>query len=152
MTATNHALTGAVIGLAVGQPLIALPVAFLSHFVCDALPHYASADPPEKVLKTGRFRDYLIVEATLCALIVLILAITRPDNWLLASFCAFLAASPDFFWINRYMKTRAGLTWRPNLFSRLALGIQWFAKPIGAAFEAAWAAAAIIIIAMFIRA
>ncbi len=151
MTATNHALTGTVIGLAVAQPLIALPAAFLSHFVCDALPHYASADPPENVLKTKGFRNYLLADAGFCGLIVLVLAVTRPEYWLLAAFCAFLAASPDFLWINRYIKTRAGLKWHPSRLSRWALDIQWFAKPIGALFEVAWAAAAIIIIATFIR-
>lgn len=151
MTATNHALTGTVIGLVSGQPIIALPAAFLSHFVCDALPHYASADPPEKVLKTKRFRNYLFADASLCGLIVLALAVTRPEHWLLAAFCAFAAASPDFLWINRYIKTRAGLKWHPSRLSRFAQDIQWFAKPVGALFEAVWAVAAILIIASFIR-
>jgi hypothetical protein len=31
---------GAIIALAISQPLIALPLAFVSHFVLDALPHY----------------------------------------------------------------------------------------------------------------
>ena len=33
MRATNHALTGAIIGLTVQNPWVALPAAFLSHFV-----------------------------------------------------------------------------------------------------------------------
>ena len=37
---TNHMVTGAVIALVVKQPALALPLAFLSHFVLDALPHY----------------------------------------------------------------------------------------------------------------
>lgn len=151
MTATNHALTGTVIGLAVGQPIIALPAAFLSHFLCDALPHYGSSKPPEKVLKTSGFRNYLATDAGLCGLIVLTLAVTRPEHWLLAAFCAFAAASPDFLWINKYVKLRSGREWRPNLFSRFAGRIQWFQRPIGAVFEVVWAAAAIIIIASFIR-
>lgn len=151
MTATNHAVTGAVIGLAVGQPLLALPAAFLSHFVCDALPHYGSASPPEKELKTNRFRNYLVVEAAICALLVLILAVTRPDHWLLASFCAFLATSPDLFWINSYVKIRAGKPWRPNLYSRFAKRIQWFAKPIGAIFEVVWFAGMVTLIWVLTR-
>ncbi len=151
MTATNHALTGSIIGLAVGQPLIALPAAFLSHFICDALPHYGSADP-ERTLKTRGFRNYLITDASLCFMLVLILAFTRPEDWLLAAFCAFLAASPDFFWINKYVTTRAGKPWRPNLFSRFALGIQWFQRPIGAVVEVAWFVGAVIILTALIRA
>ncbi len=150
MTATNHALTGAIIGLAVGQPLIAVPAAFASHFVCDALPHYGSAKP-EKTIKTAGFRNYLITDASLCFLLVLILALTRPEYWLLAAFCAFLAASPDFFWINKYVTIRAGRTWHPNAFSRFAVGIQWFQRPVGAVVEAAWFIAAVAILTAFIR-
>jgi hypothetical protein len=150
MTATNHALTGAIIGLAVGQPAIAVPAAFASHFVCDALPHYGSAKP-DKTIRSAGFRNYLVVEALLCFLVVLILAIARPPHWQLASLCAFLAASPDFFWINKYMTIRAGRTWHPNAFSRFAVGIQWFQRPIGAVVEAAWFIAAVAILVVFIR-
>lgn len=150
MTATNHALTGAIIGLAVGQPAIAVPAAFASHFICDALPHYGSAQP-NKALKTAGFRNYLVADASLCFLLVLILAFTRPPYWQLASLCAFLAASPDFFWINKYVTVRAGRAWKPNAFSRFAVGIQWFQRPIGAAVEVAWFIAAIIVLAAFIH-
>jgi hypothetical protein len=150
MTATNHALTGALIGLASGQPLIALPAAFVSHFVCDALPHYGSADP-EKTIRTAGFRNYLAADASLCFMLVLILALARPDHWLLAAFCAFLAASPDFFWINKYLTVRAGRQWRPNAFSRFAVGIQWFQRPVGFAVEIAWFIAAAAVLAAFLR-
>lgn len=43
MTATNHALTGAVIALAIDKPLLAIPLALLSHFALDIIPHY---NPP----------------------------------------------------------------------------------------------------------
>jgi hypothetical protein len=151
MTATNHALTGALIGLIVGEPLIAVPVALVSHFVCDALPHYTSNKPQEALLKSSSFRNYLVAEASLCFLLVLILAIRQPEHWLLACICAFLAASPDLLWIPRYLKTRANKAWQPNAFSRFALTIQWFAKPIGAVVEAVWFVAAIILLLPFLR-
>jgi len=150
VTATNHALTGAVIGLVIGQPLIAVPAAVVSHFACDALPHYGRADS-EKAIKTNGFRNYLIAEAALCFLIVLVLTLIKPEHWLLAAVCAFLAASPDFLWINKYVTIRSGHSWRPNAFSRFAIGIQWFQKPMGAVFEIAWFTAAIIILVPFLR-
>jgi hypothetical protein len=150
MTATNHALTGALIGLVVGNPAVALPAAFASHFICDAIPHYASSIPPEKRLKTNLFRNYLIAEAGLCFLLVVCLTVAQPRHWLLADICAFLAASPDLFWINRYVKTRAGRAWRPNLFSKFAGGIQWFQRPIGAVVEAAWFVAGIALLLPFL--
>ena len=151
MTAANHALTGALIGLAIGEPLIALPAALLSHFVCDALPHYGSKNP-EATLKTNRFRNYLTVEAALCFLLVLTLALVRPEHWLLAAVCAFLATSPDFLWIPRYLKTRAGKQWHPGRFSTFAADIQWFQRPIGAVVEVVWFIGCIILLVPFLQA
>ncbi|MFH1171944.1 MAG: hypothetical protein V1778_05425 [bacterium] len=39
MYLTTHAAVGVVISKAMGTPALALPVAFLSHFVLDAIPH-----------------------------------------------------------------------------------------------------------------
>lgn len=152
MIATNHALTGAFIGLAVGQPAAAVPAALVSHFVCDAVPHWTPDTPPDKRLRSKGFRNYLIADASFCFLIVLVLASVRPDHWLLAAVCAFVATSPDFLWVPRYIKTRAGKQWRPNPYSRFALGIQWFTRPIGAVVEAAWFVAAILLILPFLLA
>jgi hypothetical protein len=152
MTATNHALTGALIGLVIGEPLIAIPAALASHFVCDALPHYSSSLPEEKLHKSKGFRNYLIAEASLCFLIVLVLAIVRPENWLLACVCAFTATSPDLLWIPKYMKRRVGKKWQPGHFSKFAVRIQWFTKPIGAVVEIVWFVGCIILILPFLRA
>lgn len=149
MTATNHALTGTAIGLLVGQPWVALPLALASHFVCDIIPHYGAANG-QNALKSNTFRNYLLVEATLCGLIVLVLAITQPAHWALAAACAFVAAAPDFGWINKYRKARQGKRWQPSAFSRWASGIQWFQRPIGSVVEVAWAGAALVIIAPFL--
>lgn len=149
MTATNHALTGTAIGLIVGEPLPAVPLALLSHFVCDAIPHFsftADESKKEKMLRSKLYRNYLIIEAILCSLIVLGLAIMQPAHWLLAAVCAFVAAAPDLFSINLYLSTRRRKPWKPGLYSRFSHGIQWFEKPIGAVVEVAWLVAAIIII------
>jgi hypothetical protein len=151
VTATNHALTGAIIGLVVGEPLIALPAALASHFVCDALPHFGSSISPTKRLKTDNFRNYLILEAFLCFLLVVCLAIFQPQHWLLASVCAFLATSPDLLWINKYLKLRRGKQWKRNAYEKFAGNIQWFEKPIGAVVEAAWFIAALVILIPFLR-
>lgn len=150
MTAINHALTGTVIGLLVGQPLVAVPAAVASHYVCDVLPHFGTGLPARTVIRTNRFRDYLIVEAGLCFLLVVCLASFRPEHWLLAAICAFAAAAPDLLSINRYLKMRRGLKWQPGRYSNFAHRIQWFERPIGAVVEAAWSVAAIIIIIPFI--
>jgi hypothetical protein len=151
VTATNHALTGAIIGLVVGEPLIALPVALASHFVCDAIPHFGDGTGSLKRLKTDSFRIYLVVEFCLCVTLVALLAVFHPEHWFLASVCAFLATSPDLIWINKYLKTRRGQKWKRNAFEAFASNIQWFEKPIGAVVEVAWFVAALIIIIPFLH-
>lgn len=151
MTAVNHALTGTVIGLVIGEPLIALPAAFASHFVCDALPHFDTGIPEKAQYKSKHFRNYLVGEALLCLLLVVCLAIFQPQHWLLAAVCAFLATSPDLLWINKYLKVRRGRPWKGSTYAKFAGKIQWFAKPIGAVVEIAWFIAAIIIIIPFLR-
>jgi hypothetical protein len=151
VTAVNHALTGTVIGLTIGQPLLAVPLAVASHFICDAIPHFKMAEPDRVVIKTDRFRTYLMLEAGLCGALVAALALLQPAHWLLAAVCAFAAAAPDFFWINKYLTIRRGKKWRPGAFAKFAGAIQWFQRPVGAVVEVAWFAAAIILLAPFIR-
>ncbi len=150
MVAINHALTGAIIGLVAGNPFIAVPAAVASHFVCDSLPHFDPAMPTERWLKTKTFRNMLIIDASLCVALVIVLALTRPEHWFLAAVCAFAATSPDFLWLNQFIKTRRHEIWRPNLFSRFSSAIQWFTAPIGAAVELTWAISAIILLMPFI--
>lgn len=150
MTAINHALTGAVIGFVIGQPLIAVPVAVASHFVCDALPHYDS-EPKGARVKTSSFRVYLMVEAALCAGFVLLLAVLHPAHWLLAAGCAFAATSPDLLWINRFIALSRHRPWRPGIVLRFADAIQWFARPIGAVVELAWFIGILVLLLPFLH-
>lgn len=138
--------------MVVGEPLLAIPAAIVSHFVMDAIPHWTPETPPDKRLRSNAFRNYLIAEAFLCFMVVLTLAVIQPENWLLAAVCAFAAAAPDFMWVPRYVKTLKGQKWQSNRFTQWALDIQWFTKPIGAWVEIAWAIGCIILILPFLRA
>lgn len=40
MTATSHAVIGTVIAAKIGNPYLAIPLAFLSHIVADMVPHW----------------------------------------------------------------------------------------------------------------
>lgn len=148
MTATNHAVTGAVLGLALANPAVALPVAFFSHYVLDALPHYGNDKPG--YLTSNTFRNYLRIDALLCVLLVIVLAILQPQHWLLACICAFVATSPDLLWINKYLKARSGKPWEASSYSRWAIKIQWFEKPQGAFVEFAWFSLAIALLLGFL--
>jgi hypothetical protein len=148
--AINHSLTGTVIGLVVQQPAIAIPVALVSHWICDAIPHFGSGISEKHALESKGFERLLYIDTILCIALVVVLAILKPDHWQLAAFCAFVAASPDFLSFNRWRLMRRGLKSKLTLYGRFAKGIQWFERPIGGVVEIAWAIAAIILIAPFI--
>lgn len=149
MTATNHALTGSLIGLAVGVPLFAIPLAVASHFVCDALPHYGAGP---YAAGTSRFKKLLIFDAFGAFLVVLTLALFQPQFWVLAALCAFFAASPDFMWIKKFVRAQRGEApaIKQPLLLKFHAKIQWFERPVGAYFEVAWALAAAILLKLFI--
>jgi hypothetical protein len=136
MRAINHALTGAVIGITIGQPLIAIPAAVLSHFVLDSIPHHGR----DKAESAGKlFVVVLVLDAIACLALVAILAYGQPRHWLLAAFCAFLATAPDFMWVNRFRRARKHQSQpaRAGLL-RFHKGIQWFEHPIGWVVEVTW--------------
>jgi hypothetical protein len=151
MRAINHALTGAVIGLAIAEPAAAIPLAIVSHFVCDAIPHYGQNDPEDQRLQSSLFRRLIYFDTILCFGLVILLAINRPINWQLAVICAFLAAAPDLLSINKYRHALAHTKYHPNLYSKFASQIQWFERPIGVVVEVAWFIGAIVLLIPLLR-
>lgn len=143
MTATNHALTGAIIGLTVHNPLIALPAALLSHVVCDAIPHYGGRKAD--IVSKG-FVRYLLTDAALCGVLVLVLFFSGSHSWLLAAVCAFVAASPDFLWIRMFRAARQNRPFHRTALEKFLGDIQWFQRPIGAFVEVAWFVGAIALL------
>jgi hypothetical protein len=132
MTATNHALTGVAIAVAVNHPAVALPVALLTHFVMDMIPH------SELKIKE------IWIDILLAALTVTVVAVYLRDNvsiWLLLA-CAFLCASPDLVWGWRYFKFKdiqklisaEPISW----FSRWHQKIQWSETRPGILVEIVW--------------
>ncbi len=121
----------------------------MSHYLLDAIPH--SGDMIKQNSK--KFRYYLLTEATLCAILVIILYVKQPSYWWLGAICAFVAASPDFMWIRNFIAQQKGKRQlKPRLwFVKLHAKIQWFQKPIGIVVELAWAAAAISFLAIFLE-
>lgn len=145
MTAPNHALTGAAIGLVFGDPLLAVPLAVVSHFVCDAIPHYDPPGPtPEAHIGSRQFIWVQLVGGAIgCAVIVGGLALGHPAHWKLAAWCAFAAASPDLLSVQRFIsvKQRGKDIWQRNWFWRFHHRLQWKTGPRLWMVEAVWAAA-----------
>lgn len=93
MLSTPHLLVGAAIVGTIKQPEIALPLAFLSHFALDMIPHWDGGGP-RPPYKTKMFVkvivDYLFG-------LSLVYFLTRDsDRQALILFGAFLGTAPDF--------------------------------------------------------
>lgn len=99
MTGTNHAITGGVIGLAIGGPL-AILVAFFSHFALDWLPHYG-LDAEDRLQRRRFFMKSVAVDGVLLSgLLVAGIAYALP--WYVFG-AALAAMAPDFSWMYRYV-------------------------------------------------
>ena len=151
MQAINHALTGAVIGLTIEAPEIAIPIAITSHFALDAMPHYGPTVPDEVRLVRNRFVALLVADAILCLLLVFLLMIRRPQNWILAVLCACAAAAPDFWSLRRFIRYRAKQPYHPGRIARFHTKIQWFQRPIGWPVEVVWFCAMSMILSTLIH-
>lgn len=136
MTATNHILTGASIGLLISNPYIALPFAFISHFILDALPHFGIPGGAKIRNKSRLFRGVLAADLIIGTLIIgAIVASFAFSDWLVIS-TMFLAMSPDFVWGYHFFHEEVRNTQRPKTwFSKLHSKIQWFEKPQGLIIE-----------------
>lgn len=151
MRAINHAVTGATIGLAVPAPALAMLLAYASHFLLDAIPHY---DDRERFpLHSKGFAAILLLDMILCFLLILGLIIIAPSNWLVPAVCAFLATSADLMWIGKFKTAREinheseELPKNPVL--RFHSVIQWRTGPSGLAVELVWLAAGVYLIFAF---
>lgn len=138
MTATNHALTGAVIALAVKKPELAIPLAFAIHFVMDALPHFDAGPNSAKLAKPTIFVDVII--ATSLTLALSLLLKTSTPGWLIFA-SALACMSPDLVWGWRYYKLRdfRKIISEPmSSFSRFHQKIQWSETRRGILVEIFW--------------
>lgn len=140
MTATNHVVTGAIVGTIITNPLLALPLAFLLHFVLDALPHFGL---PFDQHTTRRFKIIILSDVTLALAFLLSICVMRPENWVLLIACAVACASPDLVWLPRWLNELRGKK-NPPLGKIVAFHsrIQWGERSWGWIIEIAWFVAA----------
>lgn len=140
MTATSHAVTGAAIATLVRQPMLALPLSFMSHFACDMVPHFGFDSKFGS--KSMFWRLGIDGVVAVCIAIVLVLSgVTNP--WFLA-LAGFVAMSPDLMWLYHGLKKHSPADY--GVFSRTHSDIQLFEKPVGILIEIAWVVACLVII------
>jgi hypothetical protein len=104
MTATNHALTGALLAVTIKNPVLAISAAFASHFVLDILPHFGIKAEFEKLKKSWLMRFVFVFEAI--ALTTILFYFPTHLNHIQAGvvvlLCMVAAVAPDFMWTYRY--------------------------------------------------
>ncbi|MBA2279107.1 hypothetical protein H0V99_01535 [Candidatus Saccharibacteria bacterium] len=139
MHTVNHAAVGAGIALLL-PPQIALPLAFLSHFVLDGLPHYGIAGDEgfKNLFKHNRTDIMLLVDVV--GVVTLIVLAFGQSWYVLAGMIA--AVSPDFMWLYRYFLYERHGNEPPKAgpITRFHQKIQWCERLWGIYIEAPLAA------------
>jgi hypothetical protein len=134
MTTTSHALTGAMIATVVKQPYLAIPLAFASHFLCDALPHFGIN------MKFGSKAMYvwLILDCLAAMSFAVFLIVMGVNNPALLAVSGFAAMSPDLAWLYYGLKGKLEDTKNLDIISKIHSKIQWYQKPPGILVDAVW--------------
>ncbi|CAN5153769.1 hypothetical protein BH09PAT3_BH09PAT3_5740 [soil metagenome] len=138
MTATNHVVTGCLVAAVITNPLIALPLAVILHFVLDALPHYGERGNAGKAL--GRLKYILPVDALAGLSVMAIVYFQHPEHVFTIIAGGILCASPDLLQIPRYIRYLTTKNAEPynDPISRFHHYIQWGERPWGYLVEAPW--------------
>ncbi len=149
MIGFNHAVMGAIIAASVKQPAVALPLAFASHFVLDALPHYGVPTERRKIYKS--FYRILASDALITFALGILLLATKNYQ---ACAGAFLALSPDVVWLPRFLKEHlfeAPPSLPADPFSRFHKKIQWGERPWAWPIDLVWAVLSFVLLLQLIR-
>jgi hypothetical protein len=96
MTATAHYITGVMIAGVVGQPLLAAPLSFASHFALDALPHFGGSEwkNRQRLFKRVWAADFI------CLMVAVVCTFIYASPWYFL--IGFIATSPDLVWVYRF--------------------------------------------------
>lgn len=149
MTATNHALTGVAIALIVKQPALAIPLAFLSHYVTDAIPHSYPTGISEKNAKLHANVDSLIAIGLTIGFALLA---TGVSFWTI-TLSALAAVGPDLVWVWRYYRLgsiKKALSPPMSRLSQFHDKIQWSETRKGYIVEYVWLLAMMYLIGRYL--
>lgn len=136
MTATNHAITGAIIAMAIDKPAIALPLAFLSHFAQDTIPHfgYPGREGYKEAIRHKSLKIVMAADVIFFLPLLFLLVFYNASFWVYLA--SFLALSPDFHDFIAFFLFHRNVGW--NWFSKITEAIQWCERPWGITVEIIW--------------
>jgi hypothetical protein len=133
MTGTNHVLTGLAIAASVRHPVLAPVLAFFSHFILDAVPHYDYGGVPQGSPWSNKLVRLLFFDGILCFSALGLAIYLAPEMWWLFALCSFAATLPDWLWILHYKFDHN------HWFYDFHHWIQWAEKPWGYVIEIPYA-------------
>jgi hypothetical protein len=142
MTTLNHAVTGAVIAVAVKKPLLAVPLALISHYICDVIPHFGIHEHDHALRNANRL--FRVITALSVAGMFGLLIFTpflryQGVSWVTVMACIIAANVPDAVWIPNFIRQiKRGQEKAFGAFNRFHQAIQWYEKPLGLSVEALW--------------
>lgn len=142
MLLTVHTLTGALIAVAVKEPMLAAPLAFVSHFVLDSTPHFG-LDGLD--FKTPKGKVVGVMDCFGALVTWLILISLFPAQWFLVSVGVFFACLPDLLYLPDIFFNHIPSKKLLHFHSR----IQWSQTPPGTITDATWAAAVIFMLSWY---
>lgn len=145
MTVVSHLLTGSAIALVVHQPILAISLAYISHFVLDALPHFeVKASKNQSVFERNKAKSFQVVAVGGAILTLIIFPLLlfwlngSVSFWVLIS-CLIASILPDLVWVPRFI--REVITHKEKSrgpISEFHVRIQKWDRPRGLAFELPW--------------
>lgn len=129
------------IAITVKRPELAIPLAFVSHFVQDAIPHwdYGTSRPGGRLL-SKKFNRLLAADFLLALIAMAFFAGVFPELMWIIWISMFAAAAPDLMWayyyiyINKIKKRKIEFNW----LARFHSGIEWSETPKGLIVEVVW--------------
>lgn len=136
-------MTGAVIALIVKEPIIAIPLSYVSHFACDAIPHFGVRDHPgqsDDELFSKKFNTILVLDFLTAVGLMVLLGMLFPAHKWLIWVCMITAASPDLVWVyyRLYIERIQKRQPKYDRISRFHRVLQWSQTYPGAFVEIAW--------------
>lgn len=150
MTAINHAITGSIIGFVVINPFFAIPLALVSHFVLDTLPHFGNKKNPNWI-KSKWFKRVLVIDITLTTIYGLSILLLHPSNYLIAFICAVVATLPDLIYLRNFIRANRNKHIKMNDFIKYSTLIQWSEKPIGIVVEIIYFVFSLLVATIFLH-
>jgi hypothetical protein len=126
-------LAGSFIAVAVQKPLLVLPLAAMSHFVLDALPHFGYRRG--NYIEMFKHRLAYVTSALDVAGVLLLCLTIISQNWVVFT-AALIATLPDITWPYRhYYYERHGTMPPQGLYTRFHNRIQWCERPWAISIE-----------------